>query len=126
MPSNDWKLELQKVAAVEDPKNLLPTVRLWHTENTVAIFDKFPKSKYHFLLLPRLTTYWTTWRLHSLRGLFRGDKEAGRNLLLELKDESEQVVKMMKDEMVRMTFFDREISVKTSILRNPLVILACS
>lgn len=44
---------LQKYALKSEPQNLPPNVYFYHTEDTITIFDAFPKAEFHFLVLPR-------------------------------------------------------------------------
>lgn len=51
------------------------------------------------------------WKLHSLRGVFRGDWEAGRQLLLMMREESKAIVDMIEQEMVRRSFWNSGLGV---------------
>lgn len=45
---------LRDYATVMSPaRQIQPSVLLTHNEQCIAIFDAFPKAKYHFLILPR-------------------------------------------------------------------------
>ena len=50
-----WDQALVRVASAKDP-TALPTDDkvLFYDERTITIFDKFPKARYHFLVLPRI------------------------------------------------------------------------
>jgi aprataxin len=98
----EWKKGLQNLATAIKPEYIPPSIRVAFTERTIAVFDKYPKAKYHILLLPRPQSYvWTTSRLISLRSVLRYEKEVAKELLLLLQRESEPVVRMIEDEMVR-------------------------
>lgn len=96
-----WKSVLQEYASTRHPERLPPTVRVTHTSRTVAVFDKFNKAKYHILLLPRPTASWKVSDLVSLKKVLQNDKTAAKELLEMLREESEAVVRMIQDEMVR-------------------------
>lgn len=49
-----WKDALVDYAKTPDPSELPPEVLLMSTDNTISIWDKFPKAMFHFLVLPRL------------------------------------------------------------------------
>lgn len=45
---------LREYASVKSPSvQIPPSVLLTHNDQCIAIFDAFPKAKYHFLILPR-------------------------------------------------------------------------
>ena len=45
---------LRSYATLADPaRNLAPSVHLVSNNHAVTIFDKYPKARYHFLVLPR-------------------------------------------------------------------------
>ncbi|KAF7305119.1 HIT domain-containing protein [Mycena kentingensis (nom. inval.)] len=67
------------------PSKLPGSVLLSHTDDTLTIFDAFPKALFHFLILPRLpTTGFTTAELTDLRTLLRTDKSRALALLTTL------------------------------------------
>jgi aprataxin len=96
-----WKSILQEYALNIHPERLPPSVRLTHTSRTIAIFDKFNKAKYHLLLLPRPAASWGAFELVSLKRVLQSDKVAAKELLEMLREESEPVIRMIQDEMVR-------------------------
>lgn len=96
-----WKSPLQGYALNPNPNTIPPSIRVAYTEKTIAVFDKFNKSKYHLLLLPRPTATWTVSALLSLRTVLRSDKAAARALLETLQEDSKAIVRMIEDEMVR-------------------------
>jgi aprataxin len=50
-----WSGALTRLAKSKDPKKDIPRDELLiHDKWTLAIFDKFPKAKFHFLVLPRI------------------------------------------------------------------------
>jgi len=68
--------------------------------STIAIFDAFPKAKYHFLVLPRLpftAAEISEREIDSLESLLLHPE---RNVVLdELEKMADEVVEMVRDEM---------------------------
>ncbi|KAH9817506.1 HIT-like domain-containing protein [Melampsora americana] len=107
------RLVLQRYASLQSPsKELDSTVFLMETENTLTIFDLFPKAKYHFLVLPRLNVFQNippidqpktvSKSLTSLRSLFESVGPVGVLHLLEtLKIASEDVKVSIEEEMYK-------------------------
>ncbi|GAA99755.1 uncharacterized protein L969DRAFT_103367 [Mixia osmundae IAM 14324] len=104
------QLVLRKYAALDSPLDSLPfDVYLTHTNDALAIFDLFPKAKYHFLVLPRhnAAVYKTRGLIaddfQSLRTLLRRGAEAALVVCKLLRDASEEVIAMIQDEMIKAT-----------------------
>ena len=97
-----WKQTLVRYATDPHPENLDPKkIRLRITKKTLTIWDAYPKAKYHFLLLPRPHGDWTERKLLSLRNMLKDSKREDALELLEImREESQEVVKMIEDEMV--------------------------
>ena len=94
---------LKEFATHADPKLIPPSTLLKYTDTTVTIFDKYPKAKYHFLVLPRTNAAngRTGSVLHDLRSLLKQDKEFALEVLNDLHAESKEIEKMIRDEMHR-------------------------
>lgn len=98
---------LRTYARQADLSILPPTILFDHSEKTLTMFDAYPKSIFHFLILPRLNgTYapLTTSNLTNLRSLLRcvaSNREKVKELLEDLKEESAKVKKMIEEEMVK-------------------------
>lgn len=92
---------LRDFALLSNPKTIPPSNLLKFTDTTITIFDKFPKAKYHFLILPRVNSEkgLTVETLHDLRSLLRLDKAKALSVLKDLEKESKEVEKMIVDEM---------------------------
>jgi aprataxin len=95
----DWAI-LRKYAKC-NPKSFPISVLLTHTKTSLTIFDAYPKSIFHFLIIPRLkaSTRLSETDLTSLQTLLRSDKEHAKDVLLSLKKDSEEVTEMIKEEM---------------------------
>ncbi|TFY72368.1 hypothetical protein EVG20_g604, partial [Dentipellis fragilis] len=66
---------LRQYAQKRNPRTLPPSIYFSHTDATLTIFDTFPKSLFHFLVLPRPAHYQprglSVSDLASLRALLR-------------------------------------------------------
>lgn len=102
-----WNSVLQEYALNPKPETIPPSIRVAYTPNTLAVFDKFNKAKYHLLLLPRPSSSWNKSSLLSLKNVLRSDKAAAKVLLETLRDESKAIVSMIEDEMVCSMPLDR-------------------
>lgn len=118
--------QLRDYANLPDPaRSLPPEVLLMHNENTIVIFDKFPKAKYHFLVLPR---YPSTGQADAAPGhssLVRPNVlDDLKSLLLRTKDRDDrweivtalantaaEVEEVIKDEMMKTEGFEWGIDV---------------
>jgi len=102
MASNFNPRELKEYAANPEPLSIGPSTLLRYTSTTVTVFDKWPKAKYHFLVLPRIDykdPARTPFALYDLRALLSLGKEEARVILEELEVESKAVEEMIRDEM---------------------------
>jgi aprataxin len=91
---------LRRIAQIPKPESLPASVLLTHTPTSLTIFDAFPKSIFHFLILPRVVPPHTESELADLRSLLKSDKERAKDLLLGLRDDANAVKKMIEDEMM--------------------------
>ncbi|KAG8995996.1 hypothetical protein FRB95_011632 [Tulasnella sp. JGI-2019a] len=93
---------LKEFASATDPSSLGPSTLLKYTAFTITVFDKYPKAKYHFLILPRIdpkVAHRTTSALHDLRSLLMLGPEKAKVVLKELEEASVAVEEMIRDEM---------------------------
>ncbi|KAJ9104787.1 hypothetical protein QFC19_003928 [Naganishia cerealis] len=119
---------LAHYAALHHPHtHLPPDVYLLHDPHTLTIFDRFPKAKYHFLILPRIPfpvgdeddddedkAIETVPRnalasLHAL--LTTASRATALAVLHKLQQASLEVVEMVKDEMGKTDGFEWGIEV---------------
>jgi aprataxin len=83
--------------------------------HSIAVFDAFPKAKYHFLVLPRLPFAAPGYEdvgdrdLASLSALLR--HKARGAVLAEMERTAEDVLEMVRDEMVKTEGFQWGINV---------------
>ncbi|KAJ9125092.1 hypothetical protein QFC22_000045 [Naganishia vaughanmartiniae] len=125
---------LTHYAALSTPDTELPPdVYLLHDRWTLTIFDKFPKAKYHFLVLPRVPfppadnqdddvdddsneldrgTAVSSRALTSLQSLLTTTTPAeALNILRRLEQASLEAVEMVKDEMMKTEGFEWGVEV---------------
>jgi len=97
---------LQKYAKMfeSSPSSLPPTLLLTHTGTSLALFDKYPKAIYHFLVLPRILpgSEFTVGDLTNLQTLLaKGERAEAKTLLEGLKRDAEMVKEMVEKEMIK-------------------------
>ncbi len=95
---------LRRYALSPDPTTALtPSRLLTHTPTSLTIFDNYPKSIFHFLVLPRILPQGplTSANLKSLRTLLRADKNLAKRCLEDLAKDAKEVRDMIEDEMVK-------------------------
>ncbi|WVQ85417.1 hypothetical protein IAT38_007582 [Cryptococcus sp. DSM 104549] len=116
-------LVLRQYATLPDPSSLPPTQVLISNENTLAVFDAFPKAKYHFLVMPRypfppqsdpdsresIVPLDVLDNLTSL--LLRGGKRQREEVLRAMADTAREVEEMIRDEMLKTEGFEWDIDV---------------
>lgn len=115
---------LRQYATVRDPQGLIaPSVLLHSTPKCIAIFDAYPKAKYHFLVLPRypFPPNWDPegedsiaeldW-LDSLKTLLlRAPRQVRDEVIAGLADCANEVEEMIRDEMKKTEGFDWGVDV---------------
>ena len=99
--SNHWATILQSYARKSNPASLPSSVLLSHTTKSLTIFDCYPKSIFHFLVLPRITPELTAFDLASLRTLLKADKAKAKEVLTGLHEDAQIVKGMIQDEMMK-------------------------
>ncbi|RXW24119.1 hypothetical protein EST38_g1733 [Candolleomyces aberdarensis] len=85
------------------PADELPSSLLFRSsEKFFTIFDGYPKSIFHFLILPRLydDAGYSERDVTNLKSLLQTDKEKARELVTGLKSEALEVKKQIEEEMV--------------------------
>jgi len=97
---------LQKYAKrfESSPSSLPPTLLFTNTETSLALFDKYPKAIYHFLVLPRIIANSVfaakdLTNMHTL--LAKGKKAEAKTLIEGLKKDAEIVKEMVEKEMLK-------------------------
>lgn len=93
---------LRTYAQKSNLASLPSSVLLTHTERTLTIFDAYPKSIFHFLVLPRTKdSPLTVFDLASLRTLLKSDKVKAQKVLAGLSEDAETVKTMIEEEMMK-------------------------
>ncbi|KAF5380874.1 hypothetical protein D9615_003902 [Tricholomella constricta] len=87
--------------ALKDPATLPSSILFSHTETSLTIYDTFPKSLFHFLLLPRIVAPLEANELSSLRTLLRSDKTRAKQVISALNDDAQSLRKEIEEEMVK-------------------------
>jgi aprataxin len=100
---------LRRYAQNAKPETLPPSVLFEHTDKCLTVFDVFPKSIFHFLVLPRVRPPSNVGELANLRTLLKGDKARAKKVLMDLSDEAGNVKKMIRQEMLNRYGFEWEI-----------------
>ena len=92
---------LRDFARLPQPSTQLsPSTLLVEHPNCIAVFDAYPKAKYHFLVLPRLPFSAATIGERQLDSLAALLKHPARNVVIEEMERTvEEVVEMIRDEM---------------------------
>jgi len=75
-----------------------------HSDKTITIFDTYPKSIFHFLVLPRISAYrddgFTEKDLTSLRTLLKCGQGKARKVIEDLTVAAKACVEQVEEEMV--------------------------
>lgn len=94
----------------QDPTTLPDSVLFKHTGNSITIFDGFPKSIFHFLVLPRLQPpELDTKILTNLQSLLEGDKDQAKLVITSLAEDAQAVKKDIESEMIKRYGFKWDI-----------------
>jgi aprataxin len=91
---------LRSYATKADPTKLPPSVRFDHTATTLTIFDCFPKSIFHFLVLPRPRPTEDVKTLESLGTLLRSDRKQAKEVLIDIGEEAAKLRGQIEEEML--------------------------
>lgn len=91
------------------PETLPPSLLFEYTDKCLTVFDGFPKSIFHFLVLPRVRPPLGVSELANLRTLLKGDKARAKQVLVDLNDAAHTVKKLIREEMQNRYGFQWEI-----------------
>lgn len=93
---------LRSYAQRSKPGSLPPSILFSYKEKTITIFDAFPKSMFHFLILPRTSAFTplSVFDLSSLRTLLRRDKTKAKEVIVALKEEAKNLRTSIEEEMI--------------------------
>ncbi|KAH8107120.1 HIT-like domain-containing protein [Cristinia sonorae] len=97
---------LRSYAQRPDPTTLPGSVLFAHNEKTLTIFDAYPKSIFHFLVLPRAKAYepkeeggWKVEDLKDLRTVLGRGREKARKVLQDLEIAARECKDEIEEEM---------------------------
>jgi len=93
---------LRRYASMAHPERLPNAIRFSYTDTSLTVFDAFPKSIFHFLILPRIVpgAELEASSLDSLRTLLLGDRTQARLCLEGLARDAAELRKTIEDEMI--------------------------
>ena len=89
---------LRQHATLPNPATLPPSVLFSHTDQTLTVFDTFPKSIFHVLVLPRVPALGTVEQLDNLTALLK-DKSRAQTVLDALTSAAEDAKSSILEEM---------------------------
>jgi aprataxin len=96
-------------ASKPNPATLPPSILLSHSETCLTVFDAFPKSIFHFLVIPRIQPPLSARHLADLRSLLQCEKSTAKEVLMNLNEEANNVKKMIEEEMMKLYKFKWDI-----------------
>lgn len=102
---------LRRYAELTNPKTLPLSILFEHTTKSITIFDAYPKSHFHFLILPRANAYppLTIFDLANLGSLLKCDKDLAKQVLRDLAEDTKRVKKSIEEEMLKRFGFKWDI-----------------
>lgn len=109
MSSESFRTVLRSYARKADPSKLPPNLYFEHNDRSLTIFDCYPKSKFHFLILPRPRPPLVGDQLDTLKSLLHADKEQAREVLRGLGEDAKQLRDQIEQEMLNRYKFKWDI-----------------
>lgn len=104
---------LRSYACKADPVKELRSLLFDHSDKTITIFDTFPKSIFHFLILPRTSAYKDAGLrekdLTSLKTLLKCGQEKSGIVIRDLEEAAKVCVQRVEQEMMDMYKFKWDI-----------------
>lgn len=82
------------------PSKLPPSILFSHTPTSLTIYDCYPKSIFHFLVLPFPRDKLTYADLDSLKTLLQGDKERAKEVLTSMREDAQELKREIQEEMI--------------------------
>ncbi|KAI0665228.1 hypothetical protein C8Q70DRAFT_39923 [Cubamyces menziesii] len=92
---------MRTYAMVPDPTMVPDMFRICHTDTSVTVSDLYPKSIYHYLVIPRLPPTLKPEQMQDLRALLCLPREQARGILVRLREDALATVKLIEGEMMR-------------------------
>src|SRR6266478_1530974 len=94
-------LNALRTLALKDPSTLPKSILYSHSATSLVIFDAYPKSIFHFLVLPRVRELFAIEDLTNLRSLLRKGENHAKEIVQELKSVAESLKRDIEEEMVK-------------------------
>jgi aprataxin len=91
---------LRRYAQISKPQSLPGFDLLSHTAKSLAVFDAYPKSMFHLLILPRIFPSTPVSDFVNLRALLKSNKSRAKEVILELDEHAKTVKAAIEDEMM--------------------------
>lgn len=107
-------LTILRKYAQKNPAELPSSILFSHTATSITLYDAFPKSIFHFLVLPRIdiepyNTPKAVSDLSNLKSFLGSDKAHAREVLTAMRDDAKMVAKEIEAEMMNRYGFKWEI-----------------
>ena len=93
-------LTILRTYALRSPESFPKSILYSHTESALAIFDAYPKSIFHFLVLPRVREPLAVEDLADLRTLMRKDAAIAKGVIQGLATVAESLKQDIEEEMI--------------------------
>ena len=100
---------LRTYAQRVDPSRIPSSILFDYTDTSLTIYDEYPKSWFHFLILPRPRRPFEIEDMDNLRSLLKKDKEASRQVLLDLGEAAKRTRERIEAEMLERFRFKWDI-----------------
>ncbi|KAF9480107.1 hypothetical protein BDN70DRAFT_877992 [Pholiota conissans] len=109
MAGND--LTILRSYAKAAPESLPLSIRFQYSEKTTTVFDRYNKSIFHFLILPRILpgAELDPAALENLRSLLKADKNKAKRVIDSLAEEANKVKEKIEEEMIKVYGFKWDI-----------------
>jgi len=108
-------LTILRTYAETAPESLPSSVLFKHSPKSITIFDGYPKSIFHFLVLPRLDgdNIWPKLNAHKLSGLrallIGTDRDQAKEVISALAEDAKAVKQEIEQEMIQRYGFKWDI-----------------
>jgi aprataxin len=94
-------LTILRTYALRGLESLPKSILYSHTDSALVIFDAYPKSIFHFLVLPRVRDPFTPEDLANLHSLSRKDLTLAKEVIQGLATAAESLKKDIEEEMIK-------------------------
>ncbi|KAF7294986.1 HIT domain-containing protein [Mycena indigotica] len=91
--------------ALSNPAKLPASVVFSFNQQTLSIFDAYPKATFHFLVLPRVQGSYSASELSDLRTLLSGNKQRAKEVVTTLERDAAVLRTAIESEMIKLYGF---------------------